>query len=217
MNNKLTYFLLFVFIVAGCEKISNDRISGTLKDRYTGEPLEGVPIVFDIGGRGYGVLYSEEHVENMKYYTVTDSDGSFFIKGLGLDVKYKFYANIIRPETFDSTEITWRYIYKGSSADSLWIKKGIHENIKLRPRVETKFIHPKEENDNYEIDSIFINVYNQAGFVTKEKRISKQFWLLPSKEHTIKFTYIENGTSTTKTIKYYISADHIRHRINIPE
>lgn len=226
MNNKLTYFIVLMFCITSCEKINNDYIEGTLSDKYTGEPLANVSMVFRIKG-GYFTFKSVDSETNSGYYAVSGSDGSFIIDNLGLDIKYRFDVHFIRPEIFDSTATTWKYLIHRSS-DSLWVKKGFRTDLKLSPAAITRFNHPKLENEEYKIDTILIDAYNQSDYVTKEKLTSNGFYLLPSKEHSIELTYIDNGKETKKTITHYISTaftenstihgwQRISYKIDIPE
>lgn len=228
MNNKLTYFIVLMFCITSCEKINNDHIEGTLSDKYTGEPLANVSMVFDARkGGGFFTFKSTDSETNDRHYAVSKSNGSFIIDNLGLDIKYRFDVHFIRPEIFDSTATTWKYLTHLSS-DSLWVKKGFRTDLKLRPAAITTFNHPKPKNEKYEIDTILINTYNQSDYVTKEKSTSDEFYLLPSKDHSIELTYIDNGKETRKTITHYISTaftedstihgwQRIRYKIDIPE
>lgn len=229
MKKKIVFLVSFIFIIAACEKLSQDYIKGNVSDKFTGEALADVPLVLVSGGYPDDIAnLSVSDFERMKYYAVTNANGSYLVKNIGLDIGRSFYVDFVRPYDFDSTVTAWKYKIRGSSADSLWVQKGIHTELKLRPLGIVRFKHPIVQNESYAIDTIQVEVYNQVCQVTKNHQTSDEFFVLPSHNHTIKLTYINDGQKTEKYISRYISTAYtldsnkqslklIRYEIHIPD
>lgn len=198
---KLMMIIILLVSLGSCKKGGLNSIKGTVVDRYTGEPIPNLYMNFDVVS-GAGGLFTSSEKE--KYNATTYPNGEFEIKKLGKDRKARFYLNVPRNETLDTTQIQWKYITNGFSDDSLWISKKYKTVLKLKPSGMVCFHHPVVNDPNSTVEEVVIVAYGQTDVLTLSKQVSETFYFYPSRTHEIELTFVSGGQTEQKKITKYI-------------